>query len=89
METTRIELDQRRGWARIRAVVVCLTGIAVIALSTAVLALIVLGGIARFWTWLRNRSIEDAGVWEVAGETMFASAVLAIVISFGIFFRWF
>lgn len=89
MEPTRVELDQRRGWARIRAVVVCLTGIAVIALSTAVLALIVLGGVARFWTWLRNRSIEDAGVWEVAAETVFASAVLAVVISFGIIFRWF
>ena len=89
LEPTRVELDHRRGWARMRAVVVCLTGIGVMSLSVAGLALILLAGIARFWTWLRRRDIDQAGIWEIATETAITSGVLAVVVCFAIFFWWF
>ena len=82
-------LDDRRGWARARAVVVCLVGIAVIALSAAMLALVVLAAVARLWTWIRRRDIESAGVWGMATETAVGAGVIAVVISFAIFFWWF
>ena len=50
----RITSDGRRGWDRARSVVECLVGIGVIALSAAMLALVVLAAVARFWTWIRN-----------------------------------
>ena len=75
----RVNLDDRRGWARARAVVVCLVGIGVIALSAAMLALVVLAGVARFWTWLRRRDIESAGVWGIATETAVGAGVIAVV----------
>ncbi len=89
VDPPRLELDQRRGWARGRAVVACLTGIAVIALSASMLAIIVVGGIARFWTWIRNRDIGSAGIWGIATETALASGALAVVSSFAIVFWWF
>ena len=89
VESSRHELDQRRGWARTRAIVACLTGIAVIALSASMLALIMLAGVARFWTWIRDRHIESAGVWGIASETALASGAIAVVSCFAIAFWWF
>jgi len=89
VEPPRLQLDQRRGWARRRAVVACLTGIAVIAVSASALALIVLGGIARFWTWIRDRDVESAGIWGIATESVVASGAVAVVASFAIAFWWF
>ena len=89
VDPPRIELDQRQGWARARAVVACITAIAVIALSAAMLALIVLGGIARFWTWIRKRDIDSAGIWGIATETALAAGAIAVVVSFAIVFWWF
>ena len=85
----RITLDGRRGWARARSVVVCLVGIGVIALSAAMLALVVLAAVARFWTWIRNRDIESAGIWGFATETAVGAGLFAVVVSFAIFFWWF
>jgi Zn-dependent protease with chaperone function len=85
----RVTLDDRRGWARVRAVVVCLVGIGVIALSAAMLALVVLAAVARFWTWLRRRDIESAGVWGIATEAAVGAGVIAVIVSFAIFFWWF
>jgi len=59
-EHPQVTLDDRRGWARVRAVVVCLVGIAVIAPSAAMLALVVLAAVARFWTWIRRRDKDPA-----------------------------
>jgi Zn-dependent protease with chaperone function len=84
-----VTIDERRGWARTRAVVVCLVGIGVIALSAAMLALVVLAAVARFWTWIRRRDIDSAGVWGIATETAVGAGVIAVVISFAIFFWWF
>lgn len=88
-EQPQVTLDDRRGWVRVRAVVVCLVGIGVIALSAAMLALVVLAAAARFWTWLRRRDIESAGIWGIATETAIGAGVIAVVISFAIFFWWF
>lgn len=60
-----------------------------IAVSTTAVALIVVAGVARCWTWIRGRSIESAGVWGVAGETALAAGVVGVVLSFGIGFVWF
>ena len=84
-----VTLDDREGWARLRAVVVCLVGIGVIALSAAMLALVVLAAVARFWTWLLRRDIESSGIWGIATETAVGAGVIAVVISFVIFFWWF
>jgi len=89
LEQPRVTLDERRGWARVRAVVVCLVGIGVIALSASMLALVLLAAVARFWTWLRRRDIESAGIWGIATETAAGAGVIAVVISFAIFFWWF
>jgi len=89
VDPSHLDLDQRRGWARAHAVIACLTGIAVIALSASMLALIVLGGVARFWTWIRDRDIESAGIWGIATETALASGAVAVVSSFAIVFWWF
>lgn len=69
--------DERRGWARVHAAVVFLVGIGVIALSAAMLALVLLGPVARFWTWVRRRNIESAGFWGVATETVVGAGVIA------------
>jgi len=53
------------------------------------LALIVLGGAARFWTWIRDRDIDSAGIWGIATETALASGAVAVVVSFAIVFWWF
>ena len=84
-----LTLDDRRGWARIRAVVVCLVGVGVIALSAAMLALVALAAAARLWTWLRRRDIESTGIWGIATETAIGAGVIAVVVSFAIFFWWF
>jgi len=89
LEQPRVTLDERRGWARVRAVVVCLVGIGVIALSASMLALVLLAAVARFWTWLRRRDIESAGIWGIATETAAGAGLIAVVISFAIFFWWF
>lgn len=88
-EQLHVTLDDRRGWARARAALSCLVGIGVIALSAAMLALVVLAAVARFWTWLRRRDIESSGVWGIATETALAAGVIAVGISFAIFFWWF
>ncbi len=79
VDQPRLELDQRQEWARVRAAVACLTGVAVIALSASMLALIVIAGIARFWTWIRDRDIESAAVLGIASETALASGLIALV----------
>lgn len=89
LEQAKLTLDERRGWARMRAVVVCLVGIGVIALSAAMLALTVLAAVARFWTWIRRRDIDSTGVWGIATQTAVLAGVIAVVVSFAIFFWWF
>ncbi len=89
MSVKRANLDERRGWARSRAVVVCLVGVGVIALSAAMLALTVLAAVARFWTWARGRDIESAGVWGIATQTAVLAGIVAVAASFAIFFWWF
>ena len=88
-DQSQVTLDDRRGWVRVRAVVVCLVGIGVIALSAAMLALVMLAAAARFWTWLRRRDIESTGIWGIATETAVGAGMIAVVISFAIFFWWF
>jgi hypothetical protein len=88
-DQTHVTLDDRRGWARLRAAVSCLVGIGVIALSAAMLALVVLPAVARFWTWVRRRDIESSGVWGIAAETAVAAGAIAVVLSFVIVFWWF
>jgi len=61
----------------------------VIAVSATALALIVLAGVARCWTWIRGRSIESAGVWGVTGEAALAAGIVGVVVSSGIGFVWF
>jgi Zn-dependent protease with chaperone function len=84
-----VDLDERRGWARIRATVACLVGIGLIALIGAMVGLVALGALARFWTWIRGRDIDQTGLWGVAGEGAIAAAVLAVAVSFVVAFRWF
>lgn len=88
-QQARVTFDERRGWARAQAVVVCLVGIGVIALSAAMLALVLLAGVARAWTWVRRRDIESAGIWGFATEAVVGAGLIAVVISFAIFFWWF
>jgi len=89
VDAPRLELDQRQGWARVCAAVACLTGIGVIALSASMLALIVLAGLARFWTWLRDRDIDSAGIWGIATESALAAGAIAVVSCCVIAFWWF
>jgi Zn-dependent protease with chaperone function len=77
-----VSLGQRRGWARVRAVVACLTGVAVFALSAAGLVMIVIAALARIWSFFTKRSIVDAPVWSWAPGGAGALGVLAVVISF-------
>ena len=84
-----VRLDRRRGWARIRAIVACLTGVAVFALSVAGLVMILFAGAARAWSFFTDESITDAPVWAWAPGGAGVLGALAIIISFGGAFWYF
>jgi len=77
-----VTLDRRRGWARIRAIVACLLGVLIFALSAAALVMIVIAGFARAWSWFTDKSITDAPVWAWAPGGAGALAALAVYVSF-------
>lgn len=83
MHTERVTLQRRRGWARVEAAVACLIGVTVFALTAAALVMIVIGAIARTWSWLTNEDYFDVPVWSVAPGGAIALAGLTVVVSFG------
>ena len=83
MQPERVTLGRRRGWARIEAAVACLIGVAVFALTAAAFVMIVIGSIARMWSWLTGDDYFDVPVWDVAPGGAIALAGLTVTISFG------
>jgi Zn-dependent protease with chaperone function len=83
-------LDRRRGWARVRAVVACLVGIAVFALTGAALVMIVLAAAARFWSWATDTSFLDSPVWEWApgGVAALGGAIIVISVLGAFWYFW-
>lgn len=84
-----VALDRRRGWARIRAAVACLTGVAVFALSAAGLVMIAFAAAARTWSFFTSESITESPVWKWAPGGAGVLGVLAVVVSFGGAFWYF
>lgn len=76
------DLDTRRGWARVRAAVCCITGVGVFALTAALLATVAAVALARLWGWFRSDSVLDAPVWSWVPGGAGAFAVVALVVSF-------
>ncbi len=75
-------LDRRRGWARIRALVACLVGVLIFALSAAAFVMIGFAAAARLWSWVTSSSFLDAPVWSWAPGGAGALGALAVAVSF-------
>ncbi len=84
-----VDLDRRRGWARISAAAACLTGVAVFALSAAGLVMILFAGAARAWSFFTDESITEAPVWAWAPGGAGVLGALAVVVSFAGAFWYF
>lgn len=84
-----VGLDRRRGWARVRAMVACLTGVAVFALSAAGLVMILFAAAARTWSFFTDQSITESPVWRWAPGGAGVLGALAIVVSLGGAFWYF
>lgn len=76
------DLDRRRGWARVEAALACIVGVGIFAVTAAALVLLVLAGMARFWSWATKGSFTDSPVWSWAPGGVAAIAVAAVVVSF-------
>jgi Zn-dependent protease with chaperone function len=87
---TPIELDRRRGWARIAAVVACLTGTLVFGLSCAGLVLLGFVAVARFWSFWGDTDFDDVPLWRLApgGATYFGLFVVALSLLAVFFYFW-
>ena len=75
-------LDHRRGWARARALVACLIGVLIFALSAAAFVMIGFAAGARMWSWATGTSFLDVPVWSWAPGGAGALGALAVVVSF-------
>ena len=76
------DLDQRRGWARVRAAAACLAGVAVFAVTAAGVVAIALGAAARFWSWVSGTGFDDFALWSWLPGGAAALAGLAVIVSF-------
>lgn len=76
------DLDGRRGWARIRAVVACLVGVSVFALTAAGLVCIAFAAAARFWSWISGTGFADSPVWDWLPGGAAAFGAFAVAVSF-------
>lgn len=77
-----VDLDSRRGWARLRAAVACLVGVLIFALSAAAFVMIGFAAAARFWSWVTSSSFVDAPVWSWAPGGAGVLGALAVIVSF-------
>ncbi len=75
-------LDHRRGWARVHALVACLVGVSIFALSAAAFVMIGFAATARFWSWVTGTSFLDSPVWTWAPGGAGAFGAFAVVVSF-------
>ena len=75
-------LDHRRGWARVRALVACLVGVLIFALSAAAFVMICFAAAARLWSWVTGTSFVDAPVWSWAPGGAGALGAFAVIVSF-------
>jgi Zn-dependent protease with chaperone function len=75
-------LDNRRGWARLRALVACLIGVLIFALSAAAFVMIGFAAVARMWSWITGTSFLDAPVWSWAPGGAAALGATAVIVSF-------
>jgi Zn-dependent protease with chaperone function len=89
MRMEHVALGRRRGWARIEAVVACLAGIAIFALTAAALFLIGVVAVARAWSWATSSDLLDLPIWDLAPGGAGAFGAGAVVISFAGAFWYF
>lgn len=82
-----VDLDRRRGWARVRAAAACLVGTAVFGLSIAGLVLLGFVAVARFWSFWSSYDFDDVPVWRLApGGMAWGGGVVAAVCLAAVFF---
>lgn len=86
---TPVDLDRRRGWARIAAVVACLVGTTVFGVSIAGLVLVGFAAVARFWSFWGDTDFADVPVWRWApGGAAVGAAVIVLVSLGGVFLAY-
>lgn len=88
-DTRRVTLTRRRGLARWYAVIACVVGVLTIAVAAAGLAFVAIFAIARLWTWIRGRDIDQFVLWELAPGAAVALAIGAVLAFAVLAFRWF
>jgi Zn-dependent protease with chaperone function len=85
-----VDLDRRRGWARLAAIVACLTGTLVFGLSCAGLVLLGFVAVARFWSFWGDTDFADVPLWRLApgGAAAFGLIVVALSLLAVFFYFW-
>lgn len=69
--------------------VACIIGVLTIAVAAFGLAFVAIFAIARLWTWIRRRDIDQFVLWDVAPGAAVALAMGTVLLFAAIAFRWF
>ncbi len=84
----RVDLDARRGGARWRAILACVIGVVILALAAASLVFVAVFAIARLWTWIRGRDLDQFWLWELAPAGALLVGLGVVAVSFTVTFWW-